>query len=131
MERINLFPTTVGKFNLLDYTDWVAKRYEHHMFNEGLTGDDLVDAEITGQQLLNDPKFADIGNVAVREDEEKDADIQDINYLLNSDDPKERSLGVSKLSGALNNDNFKERIRRKIDTGFKEGTQKRDWEVEK
>ena len=22
MEKINLFPTTVGKFNLIDYTDW-------------------------------------------------------------------------------------------------------------
>ncbi len=39
MEKINLFPTTIGRFNLRQYTDWVAKRYEHHMFNEGLTGE--------------------------------------------------------------------------------------------
>ena len=85
----------------------------------GLTGDDLVAAEEAGQQLLNDPKFADIGDVAVREDEDKEADIQHITYLLNSDNPKDRSLGVSKLSGALTNDNFKERFRRKIDNAFK------------
>ena len=52
METINLFPTTVGKFNLIDYTDWVAKRYEHHMFNEGLTG------ELNGKVLVHlDPQL--------------------------------------------------------------------------
>ena len=52
MEKINLFPTTVGKFNLIDYTDWVAKRYEHHMFNEGLTG------ELNGKVLVHlDPQL--------------------------------------------------------------------------
>ena len=52
MEKINLFPTTIGRFNLRQYTDWVAKRYEHHMFNEGLTG------ELNGKVLVHlDPQL--------------------------------------------------------------------------
>ncbi len=52
MEKINLFPTTIGKFNLLDYTDWVAKRYEDHMFERGQTG------EIDGKVLVHlDPQM--------------------------------------------------------------------------
>ena len=85
----------------------------------GLTGEDLVDAEEAGQQLLNDPKFAAIGAVAVREDEEKESDIKHITYLLNSEDPKERSLGANMLSGALKNVNFIRQFARKIDTAFK------------
>lgn len=52
MEKINLFPTTIGKFNLIDYADWVAKRYEHHMFERGQTG------EIDGKVLVHlDPQM--------------------------------------------------------------------------
>ena len=52
METINLFPTTVGRFNLINYTDWVAKRYEHHMFEHGQTG------EIDGKVLVHlDPQL--------------------------------------------------------------------------
>ena len=53
METINLFPTTVGRFDLIDYADWVAKRYEYHMFDHGLTG------EIDGKVLVPlDPQLA-------------------------------------------------------------------------
>lgn len=86
---------------------------------EGLTGEDLVDAEIMGQQLLKDPKFADIGNVAVSEDEGKEADMQYITHLLNSKIPMERSVGISKLSGAFKNDKFIKQVKKKIDTAFK------------
>jgi len=86
--------------------------------NEGLTGEDLVDSEIMGQQLLNDPKFASIGAVTVREDELADIDANYLTHLISSDNPKERSLGTSLLSGALNNNNFIKQFMRKIDTAF-------------
>ena len=52
MEKVNIFPTTIGRFNLRHHTDWVARRFEHHMFKRGQTG------EIDGAVLVHlDPQL--------------------------------------------------------------------------
>tara|TARA_B100001996_G_scaffold380160_1_gene367124 strand:+ start:249 stop:839 length:591 start_codon:yes stop_codon:yes gene_type:complete len=50
---VNLFPTCLYKADLPEYVQWVSRRYDHHEFNEGLTG------ELDGQVLVHlDPQLA-------------------------------------------------------------------------
>ncbi len=50
---INIFPTSIYKYSLPEYVRWISRRWEHHRFNQGLTG------ELDGKVLVHqDPQLA-------------------------------------------------------------------------